>query len=221
MSDLSKFALEVASLLDKIANSAPDTSTVPGAPFHLSVLAMGKAAKSRHEKRAYLPGTILGALGGLGAGAAGLASGALPLAGMAAGGAGLGALGTKLWRSAQPALESYFSGAGKARAAQIGKKSVQEGVEAMGPKAFAEQGLAQLQLSNPAQFEEAVRGMPNIEAFFGGEMAKELAAQQAKHQAQLQNIGVGGALGLGGLYAGSRMGQPRQSNNLPQIVRYG
>ena len=200
MSELNEFALKVASLLDTIADAPPETSSVPGAPFHLTLLEMGKIAKLKHasmKKRALDPLTL----------------GALGLGGLG----GLGMLG----RKAMPAIEKYFAGQAAQRAQQAGKAGLEQAVTHFGPRGAAEKALAGMAVSNADEFGKMVGKLPGV--MTEGQHLKELKALQDQFAEQSRNRLMMGGLGLGGLYAGHQMGKPDapQQSNLPQIIRYG
>jgi len=216
MSDLSKFALEVASLLDKIAWLEPETASVPGAPFHLAVSGMGKAAK-RHldamRKQASLQkegiglSAILGGLGALGSLAA------PPLGAAAVGGAAATGLGGMALHKLWPHIGTAFKAVGSKMAPAAGGAAgaADDAIKALAA-AKGLPGIQELIKKNPTLADE-------LTALTTAGVSEKLRGSEMAYDNLLKGVGIGGAGLLGGklLFDDNRGG----GSNLPSVVRYG
>lgn len=205
MSELNEFALKVASLLDTIADAAPETSSVPGAPYHLTLLESAKLAKAKHAAMRKQADPFTLGLGALGLG-------------------GLGALGMgakKLWQGALPGIARRYELEG----ARLGGEALEAAAKHLGPQRAAEYATAGMAIKDPAGFQKWVRGLPGVKDLAKSEkLLKEQLALKDQEISDMWSKGLAGVgLGLGGFYAGHQMGKPDapQQSNLPQIIRYG
>jgi len=206
VSELNDFALKVANLLDAIAEAPPKTASDIGAPFHLTILEMGKLAKAKHaamKKQALDPLTAAGGL----------------LAGGLLGRATKGLVGR---------LGSYADEAAAARhtlrGSELGGQGLEMAAKHLGPLQAAEMAAAGAAIKDPAKFQAWVKKLPGVSDLAKSEkLLKEQLALKDQEIADMWSKGlIGGGLGLGGLYAGSQLAKPDSpQSNLPQIVRYG
>jgi hypothetical protein len=198
MSSLNKFALEVASLLDKIANSVPETASVPGAPFHLSIIEMGKSAKRHLEKmrkHAQLEKTGLEPLS------------LLLGAGIPAIGGGLG------WLAKQ--VPKWGDEAAMATVRKMSPEDISKGL--LSPMQNTPEGATALkELLETHIRSPAGKGLLEEATLAGKEEATQLGEKAYWDLVKGMGLAGGGVLGGKMLFD-----EPRQQSNLPQIVRYG
>lgn len=231
---LSEFALKVAAALDRLAADPVADLSVGDAPFHMSLLCMGKAAADKHAVSLggfartikNLPnmfrGMWYGGAAGARAGGAGVKS--VFEAGEAA--AGRSQVMRELLENAddpaaiRDAVNSWYKNTKK----PLGQMTLGEAI-ADDPTA----AMNELYTALGPKFMKKLRKMPGVP----DEIARIADKQSAKELASAGEAAVGAwrpltyglgatTVGLGGLAMGQRMSDRQQNHgNLPQIVRYG